>query len=156
MRTYEGTLESKGLKIAIIVSRFNDFMSNKLLDGAVDALKRTGADEADVDVYRVPGAFELPQLAVKLAHSDNYDGIISLGVLIRGATPHFDYIAAEATKGIAQAAMDSGVPLAFGLLTTDSLEQAIERSGSKGGNKGFEAAMAVIEMANLYKTIGNE
>lgn len=154
MKTFEGKLDSKGLRIALVVSRFNDFMSNKLLDGALDALKRTGADENDLSLFRVPGAFELPQVTSKLAKSGQYDGIISLGVLIRGATPHFDYIAAEATKGIAQSAMEFGLPVAFGLLTTDSLEQAIERSGSKGGNKGFEAAMAVIEMANLYKEIG--
>jgi 6,7-dimethyl-8-ribityllumazine synthase len=153
MKRYEGKLTSSGLKIAIVASRYNEFMSNKLLEGALDALTRTGADEKDISVFKVPGAFELPQMTAKLARSDNYDGIISLGVLIRGATPHFDYISAEATKGIAQSAMDSGIPISFGLLTTDTLEQAIERSGSKGGNKGFEAAMAVIEMANLYKEI---
>lgn len=154
MKTYEGNLNSKGLKIALVVSRYNEFMSNKLLQGALDALKRTGSEEDDLKVYKVPGAFELPQAAARLAKSGEFNGIISLGVLIRGATPHFDYISAEATKGIAQAAMENGVPVSFGLLTTDSLEQAIERSGSKGGNKGFEAAMAVIEMANLYKEIG--
>ena len=156
MRTFEGSLESKGLKIALIVSRFNDFMGGKLLDGALDALRRTGAEDTDIDVYRVPGAFELPQLAAKLAESDKYDGIACLGVLIKGSTPHFDFIAAEATKGIAASAMENGVPMTFGVLTTDTIEQAIERAGSKSGNKGFEAAMALIEMINLFKEIGED
>ena len=156
MRTFEGSLESKGLKIALIVSRFNDFMGGKLLDGALDALRRTGADDKDIDVYRVPGAFELPQLAGKLAASSKYDGIACLGVLIKGSTPHFDFIAAEATKGIASSAMENGVPITFGVLTTDSIEQAIERAGSKSGNKGFEAAMALVEMVNLFKKVGED
>ena len=154
VKVFEGKLESKGLKIAIITSRFNDFMSGKLLEGALDALKRTGADENDLSVYKVPGAYEVPMMAAKLAERKEFDGIVCLGVLIRGATPHFDYIAAESAKGIAQTAMEHGVPVAFGVLTTDSLEQAIERSGSKSGNKGFEATMALIEMANLYKELG--
>ena len=153
IKTFEGQLESKGLKIALVVSRYNEFMSGKLLDGALDALKRTGAKESDLSIYKVPGAFEIPLTASKLAETEAFDGIICLGVLIRGATSHFDVIAAETTKGIAQTAMDSGTPITFGVLTTDNLEQAIERAGSKSGNKGFEAAMALIEMVNLHKTI---
>lgn len=156
MRTFEGSLESKGLKVALVISRFNDFMGGKLLDGALDALRRTGADDKNIDVYRVPGAFELPQMAAKLAASGSYDGIVCLGVLIKGSTPHFDYIAAEATKGIAASAMEHGVPITFGVLTTDTIEQAIERAGSKSGNKGFEATMALIEMVNLFKRIEND
>lgn len=154
IRTFEGTLESKGQRIALVVSRFNEFMSGKLLEGALDALKRTGAEEGDLAIFKVPGAYELPQAAAKLARSGSYDGIVCLGVIIRGATPHFDFIAAEAAKGIAQGALETGVPISFGVLTADTLEQAIERSGSKGGNKGFEAAMALIEMVNLYRQMG--
>lgn len=154
VKVFEGKLESKGLKIAIITSRFNDFMSGKLLEGALDALKRTGASEDDLAVYKVPGAYEVPMMAAKLAATKKYDGIVCLGVLIRGATPHFDYIASESAKGIAQTAMEHGIPVAFGVLTTENLEQAIERSGSKSGNKGFEATMALIEMVNLYKELG--
>lgn len=153
IKTFEGQLDSKGLKIGLVVGRYNEFMSGKLLEGALDALKRTGAEESDLSIYKVPGAFEIPLAASKLSASGAFDGIICLGVLIRGATSHFDVIAAETTKGIAQSALESGTPVTFGVLTTDNLEQAIERSGSKSGNKGFEAAMALIEMVNLYKTI---
>jgi 6,7-dimethyl-8-ribityllumazine synthase len=153
VKVFEGKLDSKGLKIALVVSRFNDFIGTKLLDGAMDALKRTGADEGDLAVFKVPGAFELPQVASRLARAEKWDGIICLGVLIRGATPHFDYLAAEAAKGIAQTGLEYGVPLSFGVLTTDNLEQAIERAGTKSGNKGFEAAMSLVEMINLYRSV---
>ena len=149
----QGVLDSKGLKIAIVLSRYNEFMSGKLLEGALDALHRTGADDADIILAKVPGAFELPQVAARLAASGSFDGIVCLGVLIRGATPHFDFLAAEAAKGIAAAALESGVPMTFGVLTTETVEQAIERSGSKSGNKGFDAAMALIEMVNLYRQL---
>lgn len=154
VKVYEGQLNSKGLKIALVLSRFNEFMSGKLLEGALDALHRTGASDGDLAVYKVPGAFEVPQVAARLAATGEFDGIICLGVLIRGATPHFDFLAAEAAKGVAQTALQHGVPISFGVLTTDSLEQAIERAGSKSGNKGFDAAMSVIEMVNLNKQIG--
>jgi 6,7-dimethyl-8-ribityllumazine synthase len=150
----QGKLDSKGLKIGIVLSRYNEFMSGKLLDGALDALQRTGASDEDITVVKVPGAFELPQAAAKLAASGRYDGVICLGVLIRGATPHFDFLAAEAAKGIAVTALESGVPITFGVLTTETIEQAIERSGSKSGNKGFDSAMALIEMVNLFRTLG--
>jgi 6,7-dimethyl-8-ribityllumazine synthase len=150
----QGKLDSKGLKIGIVLSRYNEFMSGKLLEGALDALQRTGASDADITVVKVPGAFELPQAAAKLAASGRYDGVICLGVLIRGATPHFDFLAAEAAKGIAVTALKSGVPITFGVLTTETIEQAIERSGSKSGNKGFDSAMALIEMVNLFRTLG--
>lgn len=149
----QGQLDSKGLKIAIVISRFNEFMSGKLLDGALDALRRTGASDDDIVVAKVPGAYELPQAAAKMAASGKYDGILCLGVLIRGATPHFDYLAAEAAKGIAATALKSGVPVTFGVLTTENVEQAIERAGSKSGNKGFDSAMGLIEMINLYRQL---
>jgi 6,7-dimethyl-8-ribityllumazine synthase len=149
MRVFEGKLLAKGLKFGIIVSRFNDFIGERLLGGALDALKRSGADEADIDVFKVPGAFEIPLLAKKAANSGKYNAVICLGAVIRGATPHFDYVANEVSKGIASASLDAGVPITFGVLTTDTLEQAIERAGSKSGNKGWDAAVAAIEMANL-------
>jgi 6,7-dimethyl-8-ribityllumazine synthase len=153
-RIVEGHLSAAGLEFAIIVSRFNDFITARLLDGAMDALLRHGAIEDRVTVYRVPGSFEIPLLARKLVTSGFAgDAIICLGALIRGATPHFDYIAAEASKGIASTALESGVPVTFGVLTTDTLEQAIERAGSKAGNKGWEAAVSAIEMANLYRQL---
>jgi 6,7-dimethyl-8-ribityllumazine synthase len=153
-REVEGHLSAVGLEFAIIVSRFNDFITARLLDGAMDALRRHGANDAQITVYRVPGAFEIPLLARKLVDSHRTgDAIICLGALIRGATPHFDYIAAEATKGIASAALQGGVPVAFGVLTTDTIEQAVERAGSKAGNKGWEAAMSAIELANLYRQL---
>ncbi len=150
----EGQLLAEGLRFAIVVSRFNDFICSRLVEGAMDALKRHGASEKQVVLVKVPGAFETPLAAKKLAESGNYDAVICLGAVIRGATPHFDYVAAEVSKGIANVALESNVPVTFGVLTTDTLEQAIERAGSKAGNKGVEAAMAAIEMANLYKALG--
>lgn len=147
----EGRLDAKGLKVGILVSRFNGFISDRLVDGAVDALLRHGADQDNLVVVKVPGAFEIPPAARKMATSGRYDALICLGAVIRGATPHFDYVSAEVTKGIAAVSMEAGIPVTFGVLTTDTLEQAIERAGSKAGNKGFDAAMAAIEMANLYQ-----
>jgi 6,7-dimethyl-8-ribityllumazine synthase len=149
----EGKLNAGGLKFAIIVSRFNDFITDKLLGGSLDGLVRSGAAEDDITVIRVPGAFEIPMVAKKAAGSGRFDAVICLGAVIRGATPHFDYVAAEASKGIASVSLDSGVPVAFGVLTTDTLEQAIERAGSKAGNKGWDAAMTAIEMVNLYRQL---
>ncbi|SPF42895.1 riboflavin synthase beta chain [Syntrophobacter sp. SbD1] len=153
MRVFEGKLLAKGLKFGIIVSRFNDFIGDRLLGGAIDALKRNGADEQNLDIFKVPGAFEIPLIAKKVAESGKYDAVICLGAVIRGGTPHFDYVAAEVSKGIAHVAMEAGVPISFGVLTTDTLEQAIERAGAKSGNKGWDAAFAAIEMANLVKQI---
>jgi 6,7-dimethyl-8-ribityllumazine synthase len=150
----EGKLIAKGLKFGIVLSRFNNFIGDRLLEGALDALQRSGAEERDCWVVRVPGAFEIPLAAKKMAKSGRYDAIICLGSVIRGATPHFDYIATEVTKGIANLTMESEVPIAFGVLITDTIEQAIERAGTKIGNKGFDAAMTAIEMANLLKEIG--
>jgi 6,7-dimethyl-8-ribityllumazine synthase len=152
-KQYSGNLVGTGLKIAIVASRWNDFMSSRLLEGARDALVRHGVVEEDVDVALVPGSFELPLAAQRVARSGRYDAVVCLGVVIRGATPHFDYVAGEAAKGIAQVALQSGVPVTFGVVTADTLEQAIERAGSKAGNKGVEAAMAAIEMANLLRQI---
>ena len=150
----EGHLSAADLDFAIIVSRFNEFITARLLDGALDALIRHGASDDRVTVFRVPGSFEIPLLAKKLVQSGRAgDAMICLGTLIRGATPHFDYIASEATKGIANTALESGIPVSFGVLTTDTLEQAIERAGSKAGNKGWEAALSAIEMANLYRQL---
>jgi len=154
MRTIEGKLDAKGLKFAIIIARFNEFISGKLLNGCLDGLKRHGADEAKIDLVWAPGSFEIPMLAKKLATGGKYNAVICLGAVIRGATPHFDYVAAEVSKGIAAAGMESGVPVIYGVLTTDNLEQAIERAGTKGGNKGFDAALAAIEMANVVKALG--
>lgn len=153
MKKYEGDLQAKGLKFAIIISRFNEFITGKLLDGAVDALVRHGASEQDIDLIKVPGSFELPLTAKIIAAKKSCDAVICLGTVIRGATPHFDYVAAEAAKGIATASMDTGVPIAFGVLTTDTIEQAVERAGTKSGNKGWDAAMVAIEMAQLFKKI---
>ncbi|HEY8342415.1 MAG TPA: 6,7-dimethyl-8-ribityllumazine synthase [Calditerricola sp.] len=150
----EGNLVGTGLSFAIVVSRFNEFITAKLLGGALDALKRHGVAEEAVDVVWVPGAFEIPLVARKLAERGKYDAVICLGTVIRGATPHFDYVCAEAAKGIAQAAMQTGVPVIFGVLTTDTIEQAVERAGTKAGNKGWEAAVAAIEMANLMRRLG--
>ncbi len=149
----EGRLQAQGLKVGILVSRFNSFIGDRLVEGALDALLRHGASEDDLVVVRVPGAFELPPAAQKLAATGSYDALVCLGAVIRGATPHFDYVSAEVSKGIAAVSMDAGIPVTFGVLTTDTLEQAIERAGSKAGNKGFDAAMAAIEMANLYKAL---
>ncbi|MBS3910162.1 MAG: 6,7-dimethyl-8-ribityllumazine synthase [Actinobacteria bacterium] len=153
MQVYEGNLIGEGLRVAIVVGRFNDFIGSKLLDGALDALKRHGLDEGDVHVAWTPGAFEVPLIAKKLAESGRYDAIICLGAVIRGSTPHFDYVAGEVAKGIARINLDSGVPVIFGVVTTDSIEQAIERAGTKHGNKGWQAAVSAIEMANLMKTL---
>lgn len=152
-RYFEGKLDAKGQKIGIIVSRFNSFISERLLEGAVDALVRHGADEQDIHVARVPGAFEIPLAAKKMAGSGAYDAIIALGAVIRGSTPHFDYVSSEVTKGVAAVSLESGIPVAFGVLTTDSIEQAVERAGTKAGNKGFEAAVTVIETVNLLKAL---
>ncbi len=153
MKNYEGELQAKGLKFSIIISRFNDFITSKLEGGAIDALIRHGASEKDIDIIKVPGAFEIPLVAKVVAEKKSHDAIICLGTVIRGATPHFDYVASEAAKGIAMASMDTGVPIAFGVLTTDSIEQAVERAGSKSGNKGWDAAMVAIEMAQLLKKL---
>lgn len=150
VRTIEGDLQGQGLKVAIVVSRFNSFITDRLTEGALDALKRHGVDEKDVSVVKVPGSFELP-LGVRKAAKGKVDAVVALGALIRGGTPHFDYLCAEVTKGIAQVTLDSGVPVAFGVLTTDTVEQAIERAGTKSGNKGFEAALSAIEMAKLLR-----
>jgi 6,7-dimethyl-8-ribityllumazine synthase len=152
-RTVEGRLSAEGFRFAMVVSRFNDFISSRLVDGAMDALVRHGASEEQVVLVRVPGAFEIPLMAKKLAASGRYDAVVCLGAVIRGATPHFDYVAAEVSKGIAGVGLETGVPVTFGVLTTDNLEQAIERAGSKSGNKGWEAAMAAIEMVNLYQVL---
>ncbi len=149
----EGKLDAKGLKIAIVVSRFNSFICERLLEGATDVLVRHNADEGSIDVVRVPGAFEIPLAAKKLATSGRYDGVICLGAVIRGATPHFDYVCAEVSKGVASVSLDTEIPIAFGVITTDTIEQAIERAGSKAGNKGAEAAMVVIEMLNLFRAL---
>ncbi|WP_338749102.1 6,7-dimethyl-8-ribityllumazine synthase [Bacillus sp. FJAT-52991] len=152
-RTYEGNLIGTELKIGIVVARFNEFITGKLLSGAEDALRRHGVNEEDVEVAWVPGAFEIPLIAKKMADSGKYDAVVTLGTVIRGSTAHFEYVSNEATKGVAQAAMQSGVPVIFGVLTTDTIEQAIERAGTKAGNKGWEAAATAIEMANLVKSI---
>lgn len=151
--TYEGKIKGEGLRFALIVSRFNEFISKKLEEGAVDALLRHGASKENISVVRVPGSFEIPYAAKKLADSKEYDAIICLGTIIKGATPHFNYIAQEAAKGIASSALSSGVPIIFGVITADTLEQAIERAGTKSGNKGFDAAVNAMEMANLYKAL---
>ncbi|MBY0221242.1 6,7-dimethyl-8-ribityllumazine synthase [Mammaliicoccus sciuri] len=148
---FEGHLVGTGLKIGVVVGRFNEFITGKLLSGAEDAFKRHGVAEADVDIAWVPGAFEIPLIAKKMADSQKYDAVITLGTVIRGATPHFDYVCNEAAKGVAQASMQSGVPVIFGVLTTDTIEQSIERAGTKAGNKGWDAAVSAIEMANLTK-----
>ncbi|MDP3182470.1 MAG: 6,7-dimethyl-8-ribityllumazine synthase [Desulfobaccales bacterium] len=154
MRTIEGKLIGEGLKFALVVSRFNSFITERLLEGALDCLRRKGVADDDLMVVRVPGAWEIPLVAKRLAQAKAHDAVICLGAVIRGATPHFDYVAAEVGKGIAQVSLDSGVPVIYGILTTDTLEQAVERAGSKAGNKGFAAAEAAIEMANLLKELG--
>jgi 6,7-dimethyl-8-ribityllumazine synthase len=149
----EANLQAQGKKFALIVSRFNDFITDRLASGAVDALVRAGADPGDIDIVKVPGAFEIPLLAKKLADQKRHDAIVCLGAVIRGATPHFDYVSAEVSKGIAMVSLESGVPVIFGVVTTDTIEQAIERAGTKAGNKGWSAAMAAIEMANLVEAV---
>lgn len=150
---FEGQLSASGLRFAIVVSRFNSFITERLLAGATDALRRSGAADDTVDVVKVPGSWEVPLVAAELARQHRYDAVICLACVIRGETPHFDYVAAEAAKGVAHAASETGVPVAFGVLTTNTLEQAIDRAGAKGGNKGFDAAMTAIEMANLLRTL---
>jgi 6,7-dimethyl-8-ribityllumazine synthase len=150
----EGKLLGQGRRFVLVVSRFNDFITEKLVGGAVDALLRTGVETGDIDVVKVPGAFEIPLLAKKAAADGRYDAVICLGAVIRGATPHFDYVSAEVSKGVAQVSMDAEIPVIFGVITTDTIEQAIERAGTKGGNKGWEAAMAAVEMVNLMDAVG--
>ena len=152
-RFLDGQLSAKGLKIAIVASRFNAFIVERLVEGALDAVARTGGSTDDVTVARCPGSFEIPQVARKLVEAGGYDAILCLGCVIRGATPHFDYVAGEAAKGLGQLSLQHGVPVAFGVLTTNTLEQAIDRAGAKSGNKGFDAAMTAIEMANLMRQI---
>lgn len=153
MSVFEGDLIGSGLKVAIVVSRFNELLSGQLLGGAKDALKRHGVEDADVDVAWVPGAFEIPLVAKKLAVSGKYAAVVALGVVIRGATPHFEYVASEVSKGVAAVSLETGVPVVFGVVTADSIEQAVERAGTKQGNKGWDAASAAIEMANLMKAL---
>ncbi len=152
-KVVEANLVAKGKKFAIVVSRFNDFITDKLVGGAVDGLVRSGTLDRDIDVVKVPGAFEIPLVAQKLADRKKHDAIICLGAVIRGATPHFDYVSAEVSKGVAAASMETGMPIIFGVVTTDTLEQAIERAGSKAGNKGWDAALAAVEMANLMAAV---
>ncbi|HPS93411.1 MAG: 6,7-dimethyl-8-ribityllumazine synthase [Syntrophaceae bacterium] len=149
----EGKLVGKSRKVSIVASRFNDFITSRLMEGALDALTRHGVSDKDITIYRVPGAYEIPSVVKKLASGGNTDGIIALGAVIRGSTPHFDYIAAEVSKGIAQVAIEAKIPVIFGVLTTDTIEQAIERAGTKSGNKGFDAAMSLLEMMDLYAQI---
>ncbi len=153
MNVLEGKLTAKDMKVAIVVARFNEFITSKLLSGAVDCLVRHEAKDEDITVAWVPGAFEIPMACKKLAESGKYDAIIALGAVIRGATPHFDYVCAEASKGIAQVSMQTGVPVAFGVLTTENIQQAIERAGTKAGNKGVDCAMSAMEMVNLFKAM---
>jgi len=153
MKVIEGNLTAKGLKFGIVVGRFNEFISSKLLGGALDALKRHEANEENIEMAWAPGSYEIPLIAKKMAKSDKYDAVICLGAVIRGATPHFDFVANEVAKVVAHAGLETEVPIIFGVLTTDSLEQAIERAGTKSGNKGFDAAMAAIEMGNLMKEL---
>ena len=154
MKTYQGRLQAKGLKIGIVVSRFNQFISERLLEGALDALHKLGTEEKDISIYRVPGSFEIPIIVKKLAGAKKVDGIICLGALIRGDTPHFDFLSAEITKGLAQVSMEEGMPVSFGILTVDTIDQGIERAGAKSGNKGWDAAFSVVETLNLIKEAG--
>lgn len=153
MNKIEGKLDASGLKVAIVISRFNEFITNKLLSGAMDCLQRHNADEKNITAVWVPGAFEIPPIAKLLADKGSFDAVICLGAVIRGATPHFDYVAAEVSKGVAHVSFQSPIPVIYGVITTDTIEQAVERAGTKSGNKGFDAAMAAIEMAQLYKKI---
>ena len=154
-RFIEGKLNAEGIRFGIVVGRFNSFIGERLLEGALDALIRHGADDAQITVARVPGAFEIPLVTQKMAKSGKYDALICLGAVIRGSTPHFDYVASEVSKGIAHVSLDTGVPIAFGVLTTDTIEQAIERAGTKAGNKGFDAAMTAIETVNVFREMDN-
>lgn len=153
VKTYEGQLIGDGIKVGIVVGRFNEFISSKLLDGALDGLKRHGVAEENIEIAWVPGSFEIPLTAQRMAASDKYDGVIALGAVIRGETPHFDYVSAEVSKGIAKVGLDEEKPVIFGVLTTDTIEQAISRAGTKSGNKGYDAAVSLIEMVNLFKEI---
>lgn len=153
MNIMEGGLSAEGLKFAIVVGRFNSFITERLLEGALDCILRHGGSRENVEVYKVPGSFEIPLLAKKVAKSGKYDAIICLGAVIRGSTPHFDYVASEVTKGIAQVSLETEIPISYGVLTTDTIEQAIERAGTKMGNKGFDAALTAIEMVNLIKKV---
>lgn len=154
--TYEGQLTGEGLSIAVVIARFNEFISGKLLSGTMDSLTRHGTDPARIEVAWVPGAFEIPLVAGRMARSGRYDAVICLGAVIRGNTPHFDYVAAEVSKGVAKVGLDTGVPVVFGVLTTDTIEQAVERAGTKAGNKGWDAAVSALEMANLLKGLGEK
>lgn len=154
MKEYQGELDAKEKKFGIVVGRFNEFMSKRLLEGAMDCLLRHGATEDNIDVAWVPGSFEIPMIAKMMADSKKYDSLVCLGVLIRGSTPHFDYIASEVSKGIAKISLETGVPASFGIITADTLEQAIDRAGTKAGNKGWQAALSAIEMANLIPRLG--
>ncbi|HZT58548.1 MAG TPA: 6,7-dimethyl-8-ribityllumazine synthase [Pyrinomonadaceae bacterium] len=154
--THQGRLSAGGFRFAVVSSRWNDFLTARLVEGALDALERLGADEAAVEHFRVPGSFEIPLLAQKLAQSGRFDAIVCLGTVIRGQTPHFEYVAGEVTKGIAHAALSTGVPVLYGIVTADTLEQAIDRAGVKAGNKGFEAAMSAVELVNLYKAVTSD
>ena len=154
MKVYEGNLVSEKIKVGIVVARFNEFITSKLLGGAVDALKRENVNDDDIEVAWVPGAFEIPLIADKMAKSGKYDTVICLGAVIRGSTSHYDYVCAEVSKGVAQVSLNNGIPVMFGVLTTDTIEQAIERAGTKAGNKGFECGQGAIEMVNLIRNIG--
>ncbi len=153
VKTYEGKLVANGLKFGVVIGRFNEFISSKLYGGVIDGLVRHGANESDIEAAWVPGAFEIPLVAQKLAASKKYDAVICIGAVIRGSTAHFDFVASEVSKGIAKVSLDTGVPVIFGVLTTDTIEQAIERAGTKAGNKGYDAAVTAIEMANLLKQV---
>ena len=155
-RTVEGTLTAAGLRIAIVISRFNSLITEQLLEGALDAIRRSGGDTDLVVIHRTPGAYEIPVVAQKVADSGRFDAMVCLGAVIRGATPHFEYIASEVTKGIAQVQLNASIPISYGVLTPDTIEQAIERAGTKAGNKGFDATMAAIEMANLFRALDQE
>lgn len=152
-KVHQGQLTAAGFRFAIVVSRWNDFLTAKLTEGALDALERLGAEEKEVEIFKVPGSFELPLTALKVARSGRFDAVICIGTVIRGETPHFDYVAGEAAKGIGQVAMQTGVPVLFGVITADTVEQAVNRAGVKAGNKGFEAAVSAVELVNLYKTM---
>ena len=154
--THQGRLSAGGFRFALVSSRWNDFLTGRLVEGALDALERLGADSGAVEHFRVPGSFEIPLLALKLAQSGRFDAIVCLGTVIRGQTPHFEYVAGEVTKGIAHAALQTGVPVLYGVVTADTLEQAVDRAGVKAGNKGFEAAMSAVEMVNLYKSVASD
>ena len=152
-KTIEGDMVARGIRTGVVLGRFNSFIGDRLLEGAIDALVRHGANETDIDVVRVPGAYEMPLAAKKMAASNKYDALVALGAVIRGATPHFDYVAGECSKGLTQVSMDSGIPVGFGVLTVDTIEQAVERAGTKAGNKGADAALAAIEMVNLIRKL---